>query len=382
MIAGRNIVCIASNWFYDPTSKHQVMKLLAETNHVVWVNYHGSRRVTASAGDVRTALGRLGEILGGAKPVAPNLTVLTPLVLPLPGSAWARRLNRAMLVRQIRRVLRRLPSRPVQIWSFAPDVSFLAGRFGEERLVYYCVDEFAAFAGYDAPTIARLERELIERADLVVTTSRRLHASKQPLHERTYLVPHGVDYEHFAAATDPSTAPPDDVANLPRPILGFFGLIQEWVDLDLLTEVARRRPAWSIVLIGEARVERLPTVETGNLHLLGRRPYESLPGYCRAFDVGLIPFRVNELTLNVNPIKLREYLAAGLPVVSTPLPEVAAYEPLVTIADGVEAFIAACERALAERDPQQAARRQEAMRGETWRAKVEHLSDLVEGAQG
>ena len=380
MIADRNIICIASNWFYDPTSKHQVMKVLSERNHVLWVNYHGSRRVTATAADAKTAAKRLGQVLAGPQRVAPTITVLTPMVLPLPGSAWAERLNRRLLVGQIRRALRGLTRRPVQVWSFAPDVAYLAGRFDEERFVYYCVDEFAQFVGYSPETTQRLERELIDRADLVITTSRRLQNAKRQYHPQTHLVTHGVDYEHFARAADPDLAVPADVADLPGPILGFFGLIQEWVDLDLLAEVARRRPDWSIVLIGELQVEGAPPrVETGNLHFLGRRAYDDLPAYCRAFDVGLIPFRVNELTLNVNPIKLREYLAAGLPVVSTPLPEVVACKPLVEVAQDVETFIEACERAIGSNTPEQAARRQAAMRQETWRAKVEHLSELIEG---
>ncbi len=378
MISGRNIICIASNWFFDPTSKHQVMKRLAEQNHVIWVNYHGSRRVRASAADLKAIGGRLRQIFVGPQAVSPSMTVLTPIVLPLPGSAAARHLNRRILVRQIRKVLRGLPPRPIQLWSFAPDVSYLVGHFGEERVVYYCVDEFSAFQGYDAELIRRLEKELIDRADLVITTSRRLQSSKEPLHPHTHLVTHGVDYEHFARAGDHETRVPGDVAKLPHPILGFFGLIQDWVDLDLLAEVARRRPDWSIVLIGTSAVDTSAYAGVPNLHFLGQRPYSVLPAYCRAFDAGLIPFRLNELTLNVNPIKLREYLAAGLPVVSTPLPEVEAYRPLVEIAQGAEAFVAACERAVAARGPEQAARRQAAVQAETWRAKIELLSHLVQ----
>lgn len=377
MITGRNIVCIASNWFYDPTSKHQVMKLLAEQNHIVWVNYHGTRRVRASASDMRTVVTRLGQVFAGPRQVDERITVVTPMVLPLPGSGLARGVNRRLLVRQVRSVLRGLPSRPVQLWSFAPDVAYLAGRFDEERLVYYCVDEFSEFEGYDAATISRLERELMGRADLVITTSRRLLEAKSPHHPNTHLVPHGVDYDHFAKATHPDTAIPDDIASLPAPRLGFFGLIQEWVDVELLTELARRRPAWSIVLIGELRAHLPEQERPANLHVLGRRDYAMLPGYCRGFDVGLIPFRINELTRNVNPIKLREYLAAGLPVVSTPLPEVQAYASLVEIADGADAFEQACERALGSRDVASAERRKRAMQTETWRAKVETLSDLV-----
>lgn len=380
MVTDRNIVCIASNWFFDPTSKHHVMKQLAERNHVVWVNYHGSRRVQASAADIRTVLAKLGQILAGPQRVTPNLTVLTPIVLPLPGSAWVRRLNRLILVGQIRRLLRRLPDRPVQLWTFAPDVSYLAGRFSEEALVYYCVDEFSEFAGYDAPLISRLERELIDRADLVITTSRRLQESKSKLHPQTHLVAHGVDYEHFARATDSRTEVPDDLRSIHHPVLGFFGLIQEWVDIELIAEVARRRPDWSIVLIGKPLTDTAPLSGLPNVHLTGQRLYADLPGCCKAFDVGLIPFRINELTLNVNPIKLREYLAAGLPVVSTPLPEVMSYQPLVAVADTAEGFVAACERAMAENSSEQIARRQAIMKAETWQAKVEHLSTLVEEA--
>jgi glycosyltransferase involved in cell wall biosynthesis len=208
-----------------------------------------------------------------------------------------------------------------------------------------------------------------------------LQASKNSLNPQTHLVPHGVDVDHFAKATDPATRVPDDVADLPHPILGFFGLIQEWVDLELLAEVARLRPDGSIVLIGQARTDRKPRDMPKNVHFLGQRPYETLPAYCRAFDVGLIPFRINELTLNVNPIKLREYLAAGLPVVSTPLPEVAVYRPLVDIAEDAEAFVAACDRAVAADDSESIERRRDAMRKETWAAKVEHLSKLVEACR-
>jgi len=374
MIEGRTILCFASGYDAPPTSKHHVMHLLAERNVVLWVNYHASRVPTASASDLRSIGRKLGQVLGGLRSPRQNLHVLTPMVLPLPGAAWARRLNRALLVQQIRAALLRVRRGPVQVWSFTPDIAYLLGAFGEDRVLYYCVDDFARFSGYDAGQVRRDEEELCRRADLVVTTSRALQQAKAAWNPNTILVPHGVDYEHFARAVREELPEPADLAGIRRPRLGFFGLLRDWVDLDLLAEVARRRPNWHIVLIGDAdsNVDLAAYRSAANLHFLGPRAYADLPAHCRHWDVGLI--RVNELTRAVNPIKLREYLAAGLPVVSTPLPEVKACGAWVHVAAGPQAFAAAIEAALAEGEPAARRRRSQAMAKETWPAKVEQIA--------
>src|SRR5262249_39293502 len=151
-----------------------------------------------------------------------------------------------------------------------------------------------------------------------------------------FFVSHGVDVAHFSRALDPALAPPADAAGLGRPVIGFFGLLAEWIDLGLLAGIARARPQWTLLLIGKANVDTSALRALPNVRLLGQKPYATLPAYCRAFDVGVIPFRVDELTVRANPLKLREYLAAGLPVVSTDLPEVRKYAGLVRLAAGVE----------------------------------------------
>ncbi len=372
MIEGRTILCFASGYDAPPTSKHHVMHLLAERNTVLWVNYHASRTPSASASDLRYMARKLGQVFGGLRKARENLYVLTPLVLPLPGSGWARRLNRRILIRQIGRALAKVRHGPVQVWSFTPDISYLLGHFGEEKVVYYCVDDFASFSGYDKEQVLRDEADLCRRADLVVTTSQALQEAKAPLNPNTILVTHGVDYEHFSRAVREDLPVPEDMKAIPHPILGFFGLIRDWVDLDLLGEVARLRPDWHIVLIGDSTVDLGPYRGIANMHFLGRRPYEDLPAYCKGFDVGLIPFKVNELTRAVNPIKLREYLAAGLPVVSTPMPEVKLYSHLIEVAGTPHEFARAAEAALASR-PDARTRRTAAMAVETWPGKVDQI---------
>jgi glycosyltransferase involved in cell wall biosynthesis len=321
---------------------------------------------------------KLRRIAQGPQQVAENITVVTPLVVPVPGNRAVAAVNRRLLVRQVRRVLRGLPDRPVQIWSFAPDVDYMCGQFDEECVVYYCVDEFSAFSGYGEAETLAAERRLAARADLVITVSRTLHDAKRHLHENVVLVTHGVEYDHFAQALSADVVVPPEIAALPRPVLGFWGLIQDWVDLELLAGIARERPGWSIVLIGEPLADVSAVSELPNVHLLGRRRYQQLPAFARGFDVGLIPFRINPLTLPVDPIKLREYLSAGLPVVSTPLPEMKRYGDMVAVAGDAAGLVKACERMLAEAETESARSaqrraRQAAMRGETWRAKVREI---------
>ena len=371
MIEGRTILCFASGYDAPPTSKHHVMHILAERNTVLWVNYHASRAPTASSSDALHMARKLADVFSGLRRPRRNLYVLTPLVVPLPASPWARRLNRALLIGQIRRALDRLRNGPLQIWSFTPDVAYALGHFGAEKVVYYCVDDHASFTGYDRQQVLRDEEALCRRADLVVTTSMALQRSKAPWNPNTILVPHGVDYEHFSRAVREDLPCPPDIAAIPHPRLGFFGLIRDWVDLDLLADVARRRPDWHIVMIGDAdsNVDLAQYRAIRNMHFLGRKSYADLPAYCKHFDVGLIPFKINELTEAVNPIKLREYLAAGLPVVSTPLPEVTLYKDLVHLANGKHSFDKMAQAALAT-TPAGRTRLHAAMAEETWPEKL------------
>ena len=265
----------------------------------------------------------------------------------------------------------------MQIWSFTPDISYLLGQFGEEKVLYYCVDDHASFTGYDRNQVLRDEEDLCRRADLVVTTSTALQEAKRQFNPNTILVSHGVDYEHFAKAVSNNLPTPADIAGIPHPRLGFFGLIRDWVDLDLLAEVARKRPDWHFVLIGDSTVDLAPYRLLPNMHFLGRKPYAELPAYCKEFDVGLVPFKINDLTKAVNPIKLREYLAAGLPVVSTPLPEVRSCGSLVEVADASECFAAAIAKMLAEGGNHREFR-SAAMAAEAWPEKVDEICRCLE----
>jgi glycosyltransferase involved in cell wall biosynthesis len=378
MLEGTDIVCFSNDWDGDPLSKKHIVRRLARKNRILWVNSLGNRNPQASVHDFRRAWSKLTEFARGCRQVDENIFVFSPLVIPFHGSTLARRVNRTLLAWELRRVLSSLGFRNPVTWTFVPSSADVVGRLGERLIVYHCVDEFSEFAGTNRTAILEMERRLLGKSNLVIVSSGRLHETKRSYNPNTVLVTHGVDVAHFRTACYPSLPAPRDCAGLPRPVIGFFGLLAEWVDLELIRDLALARPAWSFVLIGKVQTDFSPVARLPNVRLLGRRDYADLPSYCRAFDVALLPFAVNELTLAANPLKIREYLAAGLPVVSTALPEVERFTGLVRLARSRESFLKEIEAALAHPPPRLAVSQR--MDGESWDAKVEELSKLVAGA--
>jgi glycosyltransferase involved in cell wall biosynthesis len=373
-----NIICFAKDWNEDPTSNNHVMTLLARDNKVLWLNSIATRRPTFTSGhDLRKIGRKLRSFFHGAEHAAPNLWVVTPIVLPFPHSKLAMAINRWILGVTVRYYRHKLGFREFQLWTFLPNAVEYLGNLGESLVVYYCTDSWAHFSCLDGRKMNFLEEKLMHRADLCLATSRALVETKKGQYPRTYLAPHGVDHAHFARALAPDTAVPADIARLPHPILGFFGLIDERMDLDLVAFIARAHPEWSIVLIGKVIVDIKALQGLPNVFLLGRRAYHDLPGYCKAFDIGIIPYAVNELTRNINPIKLREYLSAGLPVVSTELPEVKFYGDLAFIVQGPAEFLAALDEATRGDSPGGRRVRSGRMRSETWEARVADISSRV-----
>jgi UDP-galactopyranose mutase len=250
-------------------------------------------------------------------------------------------------------VLRLLASHSIQdyvLWYYTPMALGFTRALTPRAVVYDCMDELASFAGAPSELPAR-EAELIARADLVFTAGESLHAAKRDRHGDVHCFPSGVDVAHFALARDPR---PDPAAQrqIPRPRLGFFGVIDERMDLELLGALADLRPDWQFVLLGPVvKIDPETLPRRANIHYLGPKSYADLPTYVAGWDVGLLPFARNEATRYISPTKMPEYLAAGLPVVSTPIRDVVdpyGAQGLVRIAEEPTAFARACEQAMEE----------------------------------
>ena len=377
MMEGQDIILFSNDWGGDPLSKHQIALRLSKKNRILWVNSMGNRNPTVSAHDLRRAVKKVWQFVRGCQPVAPNIFRFCPLVLPFHANRAARWINRRLLSAGLRRTCRKLGFREPVTLTFVPNSVDVVGSLGERSIIYYCVDEYSQFTGADRDAVLEMEQRLMQKADLVVVSASRLLETKRAANPNTTLITHGVDVDHFRAACSEETAVPEDAAQLAGPVIGFYGLIEDWVDLEVIRHMATARPAWSFLMIGEVKTDTTAVRNLPNVHFTGRRPYQSLPGYCKKFDIAVLPFVVNELTLAANPLKLREYLAAGLPVVATPLPEVQKLGDLIHAATTPAEFLAQCDALVASGrlGPDPAISRH--MDAESWDGKVELLSQFI-----
>ncbi|KTS78027.1 glycosyl transferase [Pseudomonas oryzihabitans] len=272
---------------------------------------------------------------------------------------------------------------PVAVaWYFTPMALDYAAEIPAQTLVYDCMDELSAFRGAP-PALLEREAQLLERADLVFTGGYSLYEAKRDRHPRVFPFPSSVDVAHFGQARE-ALPEPIDQADLAQPRLGFYGVIDERLDLALLAAVARLRPHWQWVMLGpvvKIAPESLPQLP--NLHYLGGKTYDELPAYLAGWDVALMPFALNEATRFISPTKTPEYLAGGCPVVSTPITDVVrSYgdSGVVWITEGAEAFVAACEAALASRAERDAflARADALLTGMSWDSTCDLMREKIQ----
>jgi len=271
------------------------------------------------------------------------------------------------------------------LWYYTPMALPLGECLSPIAVVYDCMDQLAAFKGAP-PELLDREKQLMEHADVVFTGGFSLFEAKKTLHQNVHAFPSSVDVPHFAAGRRMQDDPAD-VKHIPRPRLGFFGVIDERMDLSLVAGVAQARPDWQLVMLGpvvKIHEDELPVA--ANIHYLGAKKYADLPRYISGWDVALMPFAKNESTQFISPTKTPEYLAAGKPVVSTSIRDVVRpYKSLglVSIADTVEDFVAACEQALST-SPIQILRKADAFLADlswdkTWSQMADHIEEAIQG---
>lgn len=381
VLQGVGIVYFGNDWYGENrTSSHHVATRLARRMPVLYVDSPGMRAPNASGRDLRRALRKLAATLQPPRRIEGNLWHCTVPQLPfrrIPGVDAANRLFGRWAVR---RALRLAGIRRRLSWFVVPHPGFLAGTLGEELCVYYCIDDYAAHPGVDADMIAARDDALSRRADLLFVAPPSLLAPKRALNPATIAAPHGVDVALFAQAADPDTQVPAMARGLAHPVVGYIGSIHEWIDIPMLEWLARQRPRWSFLLVGHAHADVSALRALPNVHLAGTQPYLSLPTWAKAFDAAIIPYRLNRQVANANPLKLREYLATGKPVVSVRNPEIENFARWVRIADGREAFLAALDEAVLDTDPGSASARMAAVADQDWDRRVDDVLSTVADA--
>jgi UDP-galactopyranose mutase len=271
------------------------------------------------------------------------------------------------------------------LWYYTPMALNFSRQLEPALTVYDCMDELSLFKGAPAK-LQELEKELIHRADLIFTGGQTLYESKRNGHDNVYLFPSSIDAPHFEQARK-KQADPEDQVNIPHPRLGFFGVIDERMDLDLLGKLAEARPDWHLVMLGpvvKIEQENLPNLP--NIHYLGMKTYEQLPQYLAGWDIALLPFALNDSTRFISPTKIPEYLAGGKPVVSTPIRDVInpyGKQNLVSIAATAEEFVKAIEQILHMKKEQAASwltKVDQQLSQNSWNYTWERMMTLIESS--
>ncbi len=397
------IICFSTDPWGEMKRPGQLMRCLSKRVPVLYVEPYLS--VTSLVKNYRTAFAgptrervrramrhRLDELEPGLH-VMTTMVTIPPQRLSFVPEATLGRVARGQHHSAVRRALRAAKQMGMSapaLWITYPVALPAPGGDEVAVQVYDCMDRWTDFPDTLTDTkwqalVSAFEHELLESSDMVFCSAEGLFESKRDVARGSVtLVRNGAQIEHFAPAGRPV---PADLAKLPRPIVGYVGALADWVDFDLLRGVATRRPDWSVVLIGPVfqgkttgdaralgRIADLP-----NVHLLGPRPYDEVPAYVEAFDVAMIPFKLNGLTEDTNPIKVYEYLAAGVPVVSTPLREVATM-PHVRIASTAEEFVGHVESGVQERHDSELVGSRMALAAEnSWEARAQAAWAVVLG---
>lgn len=385
MLEGHSVICFAGEdwWYHHPHSKNHIMKRLARNNRVMFINSISMGLPSVRSKDFFAKIRRkLKSYLKFVRRSPEGIWVVTPIVTPFFSSPTGRWLNKWLLIIQLRILMLLLGFQKPVLWIAIPTAKDVVGKLQEEVLIYQVSDKYEANDmdhGDRGNLIKDLHQELLSRADIIYYSGKRLFNEATAFREKSYLLEQAVDFEHFSSTTSQKLTPPEEIAQIPNPILGYFGAIEGWlVDQNLIRYISEKRPNWQWVFIGlntrTIEIQSLP-----NVHFLGSKNYYDLPKYATKFDICVLPWVTdNEFVNYGSAIKVREYLATGKPVLITPLYEYESLDGTLRIARGYDHFIELVEELLTKDSPEARAKRQNAVMNSTWDVRTEEVCTKIE----
>lgn len=381
-INNRHIICISSvDW--DPlwTRKQQVMSRLPESNTILYVE---PPVTLLSPFKDPSMWSKWRAWFKGIRPLPAQKNIFLyspPVTLPFGNkSRLINRINQWWISLFLKRVISKLRIRNPILWTYMPNTADLLNYIEHDLLVYDCVDEHSEYTGLiNKQVMIDMERDLMAECDIVFVTAPGLYEDKKAFAKNIYYLPNAANVEHFNKALAPETKIPPDIRDIPKPIVGFVGVIQDWIDLDLIKAIAVRYPEWSVVLVGPVGVgvDISGLAALPNVYLLGRKDIKDLPGYLKAFDLCINPFKLNALTDKVSPLKFYEYLASGKPIVSVDMPGVREFSDIIYIAHNKEEFVDYVKMAINTEDEGKQKKRLAAAARNSWESRVRFMMEKI-----
>jgi glycosyltransferase involved in cell wall biosynthesis len=373
-----SFIVFSDDFGVHPSSCQHLFRFISKEHSVVWVNTIGMRNPNMSVRDIRKAYLKMGSMLRPSRSEPQDrrnhkIIVCQPLMLPYGNLPWVRKVNRGLVLTAVRNILEKYGLSNGVTVATVPNACDYAGRLGEKRVIYYCVDDFSEWPGIRKDVAEKMERALIATADAFIATSRKLHTRLGEYGKPNYLLPHGVDLRLFSSEPENEN---HCLRKIPKPRVGYFGLFDERSDEKLIAGVASRLKEWSFVFTGPIAVRSSLLGELQNVFFTGRVPYGELPTVVKGLDVLCIPYKMNLLTDAITPLKLKEYLATGRPIVSTPIPEVKTWADYVITASSVDEWERALRYSLGASIPERQQVLGKILANEDWSVKAETFLEI------
>lgn len=371
-----SFLVFSDDWGEHPSSCQHIFRHIVKHHKVLWVNTLGMRNMKLTRNDVKKAFLKLRKMFLGAKVREPdphkdiaNLIVIQPFMLPFTGIPGIRRFNAFNVIKKVKKEMLSMGMQQPILVTTVPNACDYVGKCGEKLLVYYCVDDFSLWPGLNSSVVRKMEDDLVRAADLCLATAEKLQQRLITAGKKTYLLSHGVDIGLFR------TKHLDEhlvLKNIPKPRVGYYGLFDERSDKRLIKELAKRLPHISFVITGKIETDITELTEEENIYFTGPVPYAELPAMVSGWEACFLAYLRTPLTEAISPLKLKEYLASGKPVITTPLPEVQQISHLLSIGETVNDWVAYIQQIVTNKGltPKIQRARMEYLTQESWEQKA------------
>ncbi len=379
--AENSFLVFSDDFGEHPSSCQHLFHYVPDCYPVLWVNTVGMRTPNPTLRDFKKAVFKLKNMMFGSginsDRISENqINVCQPPMLPFLNIPGTKSINKLSVYSTVNKRLNNLGMQSPIVVITAPNASDYIGLFKGLRTVYYCVDDFAEWPGLNKKLVQQMEKELIRKSDILIATSQNLFNKLSGQGKEVHLLTHGVDFDLFNNTQGEEHAL---LRNIPKPRVGYFGLFDDRSDKDLIEAVAKKMPDISFIITGNIETDVSSLKGRENIFLTGSIPYKELPAMAKGWDVCMLPYKLNKLTDAIQPLKIKEYLATGKPVISTPIREALKLKDYVALAERVDNWQTEIRRLLNGISLEMQKDREVYLKAESWEGKADKFFGICTG---